>query len=260
MTISQEQLPSLRVLGTRVHSVDIPGVMAAMERWILTERTRCHFVVNTGMHGIMEARRDPEFRTILNTADLFAPDGILLLLTARLRGHKIKKANTGPALLWEFARISETNGYKHFMYGDTEDTLRLLEGRLRNAFPKIAIVGIYSPPFRALSPGEDEEVVANINKAQPDVLWVGLGAPKQERWIYQHRDLLRVPVAVGVGASFKFHSGMVNRAPVWLGNWGLEWLWRLAHEPGRVWRRVFIDAPQFVALVALELSGIRKFG
>ena len=110
-----------------------------------------------------------------------------------------------------------------------------------------------------MTPEEDAADVAAINGAAPDVLWVGLGMPKQERWIAEHREQLRVPVAVGAGAAFKMVSGEVSRGPEWLRNMGLEWLWRLASEPIRIWRRVLIDAPQFIGLVALEISGIRKF-
>jgi N-acetylglucosaminyldiphosphoundecaprenol N-acetyl-beta-D-mannosaminyltransferase len=162
--------------------------------------------------------------------------------------------------MWEFGRVADNKGYKYFVYGDTEETLQLLAEKLTGAFPGLKIVGLHSPPFRSLTPEEDESIIANINQAEPDVLWVGLGMPKQERWIFEHRDRLNVPVAVGAGASFKFLSGTAKRAPAWASNWGLEWLWRLAREPGRVWRRVFIDAPQFVGLVALELSGLKKYG
>ena len=121
------------------------------------------------------------------------------------------------------------------------------------------IAGTYSPPFGPLTPEEDEEVVQSINQAKPDVLWVGLGCPKQERWIYEHKHRLQVPVAIGIGAYFKFHSGQTKRAPTWVRNRGFEWLWRLWKEPKRIWRRVLIDTPNFAYHVGLELAGLRKY-
>ena len=238
--------------------VEIPDVVRIMDHWIEAEPDRCHHVVNTGMHGIMEAHRDPEFKAILNSADLFAPDGILVVLLARLRGFSIRKKHTGPDLLWEFSKVANEKCYSYYIYGDTEETLQLLSAKLGEAFPGLKIAGLNSPPFRALTAAEDEADINKINEAAPHVLWVGLGAPKQERWISQHRKRLKVPIVVGAGASLKFSSGKVRRAPPWLRNRGLEWLWRLFQEPGRVWRRVLIDAPQFVGLAGLEFIGLRK--
>ena len=253
-----EQPPSIRVLGTKVHMVEIPEVVARMEHWIKNDRETCHHVVNSGMHGVMEAHRDAKLRGIFESVDLFAPDGILMVLVARLRGFKLKKKNTGPDVLWEFARSANAHGYSNYFYGDEEPVLQRLEDRLKTVFPGLKIVGRRSPPFRQLTPEEDAADVEAINQAAPDVLWVGLGMPKQERWIYEHRAQLRVTVAVGAGAAFKFVSGDISRGPSWLRNMGFEWLWRLLSEPKRVWRRVLIDAPQFIGLVVLEMSGVRK--
>ena len=258
--VSSTQLPYINILGNRVHMVELPDAARVMDRWIETEPHRCHHVVNSGMHGIMEGYRDSGFQAILKAADLFAPDGILVVLIARIRGHRLRKKNTGPELLWEFSKIADQKGYRFFFYGDTEDTLQQLAARLKESFPGLEIAGLNSPPFRPLTPEEDAEAISAINDAKPHVLWVGLGMPKQERWISEHRDRLRVPVVVGAGASLKFTSGNTERAPAWLRNWGFEWMWRLFQEPTRVWRRVFIDAPQFLGLVALELAGLKKYG
>ena len=238
--------------------VENPDVVRIMDRWIQTEPGVLHHVVNTGMHGIITAHRDPGFKEILNSADLFAPDGVLVISIARLKGFSIKRSRTGPSLMWEFGEIADQRGYRYFIYGDTEDTLRALGDRFKDVFPGLQLAGQFSPPFRDLTQDEDDAVVRMINEAKPDVLWVGLGAPKQERWIFERRDRLNVPVVVGVGAAFKYYSGRVSRAPRWVRKLGLEWLWRLAQEPGRVWRRVVLDAPQFLMLVVLELLGRRR--
>jgi N-acetylglucosaminyldiphosphoundecaprenol N-acetyl-beta-D-mannosaminyltransferase len=239
--------------------VENEGVVRIMDHWISNERDVYHHVVNTGMHGIMEGRRDPKLREILDSADLFVPDGILAITVARLKGFKVRKQNVGPDLLWKFAAVANEIGYSYFLYGDTQETLNILADKLRESFPNLRLAGMISPPFRPLTPEEDEEIVQTINEAQPDVIWVGLGMPKQEHWIFEHRDTLNVTVAVGAGAAFKLLGGSVSRSPGWLGNAGFEWLWRLIQEPKRVWRRVFLDAPQFITLALLEITRVKKF-
>lgn len=259
MTLARIQVPSIRTLGVRVHMVQIPEVVGLMADWIENDRQRCHHIVNTGMHGIMEARRDPSFKAILNSADLFFPDGISMIWVARRRGFPLKKRGTGPELLREFCKTASTKGYRSFFLGDTDDTLDQLTGKLRAEFPGLEIAGTFSPPFRPITPEEDEEIIRMINGSKPDVLWIGLGCPKQERWIFEHKDRLDVPVAIGVGAYFKFHSGQVKRVPALVGDFGFEWLWRFLHEPRRLWRRVLIDGPRFGCNVILELTGLKKY-
>ena len=134
-----------------------------------------------------------------------------------------------------------------------------IEREKQEQYPGHHVVGVLSPPFRPLTPEEDEAQVQAINRAKPDVLWVGLGTPKQDRWIHEHRQRLEVPVAIGVGAAFRFLSGQVPRAPVWIGRVGLEWAYRLLQEPRKCWRRCLIQGPQFIIHVALELTGLRKY-
>ncbi len=206
----------------------------------------------TGMHGVMEARRSPYFKEVIDSAGLFVPDGFSLVAVARLRGIKINKRVSGPDLMWEACKHAEEVGHSVFFYGDTDHTLQALSIKLKERLPGLKIAGMHSPPFRELTMEEDVEEVAMINASGADILWVGLGLPKQEQWIYEHQHRLQVPVAIGVGAAFKFLSGQVRRAPRWIGDNGLEWLWRLAFEPKRVWRRVFIDGPHFMLCVIKE--------
>jgi len=248
-----KEIPFIEVLRCKVHLVQIPEVIDKISYWIEKEREKYHFVVVTGMHGVMEGHKDKKFQEILNSADLFVPDGISLIWTAHLRGFPLKKRVSGADLMLEFFKISNERGYKNFFYGDTKETLNLLVKKISMNFPDLKIVGFYSPPFRPLTQKEDEEIIEKINQEKPDILWVALGLPQQERWIFEHRDKLEVPVVIGVGAAFKFLSGKVKRAPTWMGNHGLEWLWRFFQEPRKLWRRVFIDTPMFIFLVLLEL-------
>ena len=255
-----EAIPSIQILEAKVHMIQMPEVMGLMDHWIGVEHDRLHHVVNTGMHGIMEGHKNPDIIAILNSADILAPDGILAILIARVHGYRIKKQETGPDLLWRFSEIGHRKSYRYFFFGDTAETLGRLSGKISAEFPNVKIVGYNSPPFRQLTPEEDAAIVAEINEAGPDVLWVGLGMPRQEQWISEHRESLKVPVVVGAGASFKFIAGTVSRAPSLVCTLGFEWLWRLAQEPKRVWRRVLIDAPRFLVLVGLQLIGLKKFG
>ena len=251
MTAFSGEIPSFVVLGVRVHLVGMRQVLDRIGSWIET-RDRCHYVVATQMHGIMEARRDPEFKTIVNSADLFVPDGFSLVWAARRRGLILRDRVPGPDLFFEGCRLAADRGYGVFFYGDTVETLEKLTSKLKDYFPALKIVGAHSPPFRPLTKEEDAEEVRIINASGADIVWVGLGLPKQEYWMFEHQDRLDAPVLVGVGAAFKFVSGQVRRAPPWIGNHGLEWLWRFVREPRRVWRRVVIDGPHFLICVAFE--------
>lgn len=235
----------IEILGSRVDRVTCDSAVARIEHWIARPPERTKLVVVTGFHGIWVAHQDPAFRGILNGADLFCPDGIAPVWLSRVRGDPLPARVPGAELMRRFLERAQECAYRSFFYGDTTVTLQALQKGLTDRYPGHRIAGTYSPPFRPLSLDEDERVVAMINEARPDVLWVGLGLPKQERWIHEHLDRLKVPVAIGVGAAFGFLSGKVSRVPQWIGDAGFEWVWRLVVEPKKLWRRDFIDGPRF---------------
>jgi len=239
-----------------VDAVQIPDVVAQMEAWI-RERAACHFVAVTGMHGVTEARRDPGFKEILNAADMVVPDGMPLVWLARWRGYSLKRRVYGPELMETFCRETRSR-YRHFLYGGSPGAPELLARILADRLG-VRVVGTYSPPFRPLTLAESEEVATLINRAAPDVLWVGLSTPKQEQWMYERRNTLRVPVMLGVGAAFDLNSGRVRQAPRWIREHGLEWLFRLLMEPRRLWKRYLLYGSKFISYVVLELLGWRKF-
>lgn len=249
--------PSFPVLGVRVDAVQIPDVIADIERWI-EQRRGCRWVAVTDMHSVMEAQHDPGFRAVLAEADLVVPDGMPLVWCARLRGHALRRRVYGPELMLTFCRETTAKGYRHFFYGGDSGVPERLAASLLQACPGIYIVGTHSPPFRRLSPEEDAYIVEMIHRAAPDVLWIGLGAPKQEKWMREHRDRLNVPVLVGVGAAFDFHAGIKRQAPRWMREHGLEWFFRLLQEPRRLWKRYLVYGCEFAFLVALELVGLRR--
>jgi N-acetylglucosaminyldiphosphoundecaprenol N-acetyl-beta-D-mannosaminyltransferase len=242
---------SYRALGVRVDAVQIPDVVVRMEEWI-ARRDGCHFIAVTGMHGVMEAQHDPGFKAVLNAADLVVPDGMPLVWLSRVHGHALRRRVYGPELMLAFCEQTSANAYRHFFYGGKPGVAEKLAKMLARHFPGICVAGTYSPPFRPLTAEEDEEVVALINAAAADVVWVGLSTPKQERWMSEHRNCLRAPVLVGVGAAFDIHSGVVRQAPRWMRENGLEWLFRLLQEPRRLWWRYLGYGSEFVFSVLLD--------
>lgn len=246
------------VLGAPVHIIGIEDVLQMMERWI-QERHQPRWIAVTGLHGLVEAHKHPDFRAVLRSADLSVPDG---MWAARVAAKKLScdtKQVRGADLLAAFCERASRKGYTSYFYGDTEEILALASDRLRKQYPGLKIVGAYSPPFRELTADEDAQAVEMINRANPDVLWVALGLPKQEKWIFAHRDRVKAPVIVAVGAAIKFHSGKVKPSPRWASQSGLEWLWRFLHEPRRTWRRAFVYGPQFVFLSILDVLELRKY-
>lgn len=245
--------PSIEIMGIRVDAVQIPDVIQHMEGWI-TKNIHHNYIVVANMDTAVTGKFNPEFKEAVNKSSLAIPDGFPLLLAGRLRGHTLKKRAYGPDLLLKFLEISEEKGYSHFFYGATEETLGKLIKNIKNKFPKIKIAGSYAPPFRPLTQEEDKVVVDLINKAAPSVLWVGIGCPKQELWMRNHREKLNIPVMLGVGAAFDFIAGTKPQAPRWISDNGFEWLFRLTTEPKRLWRRYLINYPLFVYYVLVELA------
>jgi N-acetylglucosaminyldiphosphoundecaprenol N-acetyl-beta-D-mannosaminyltransferase len=229
-----------------------------MQGWI-RERNGCYSIAATGMHGVVEAQHDLEFKQILNATDLVAPDGMPLVWLGRRQGHPLRTRVYGPDLLLAFCEQSAGRGCRHFFYGGEPGVAERLAESLKTRFPGLHVVGTYSPPFRPLTAAEDEEIVALIGRAAPDVLWVGLGTPKQERWMHAHKDKLHVPVLVGVGAAFDMLSGRKRQAPRWMREHGLEWFFRLMQEPRRLWRRYLVCGAQFIAYLVLESLRLKNF-
>jgi N-acetylglucosaminyldiphosphoundecaprenol N-acetyl-beta-D-mannosaminyltransferase len=211
------------------------------------------------MHGIMEARHDASFRDILNCASMVVPDGMPLVWLGRLKGHPLKRRVYGPELMLDFCERSARKGFRHFFYGGGPGVANKLADDLSNRFPGLVIAGTSSPPFRNLTEGEEKELVNQISQAAPDILWVGLGTPKQERWMHEHSSRLGAPVLVGVGAAFDILSGEKKQAPAWMREHGLEWFFRLLQEPKRLWRRYILCGSEFLLCITLDFLGLRKF-
>jgi N-acetylglucosaminyldiphosphoundecaprenol N-acetyl-beta-D-mannosaminyltransferase len=232
------------VLGVGVSAIDLPMAVAEVGRWI--REGEKHYVCVTGVHGVMESRRDASLRRIHNESGLTTPDGMPMVWAGRWAGARWMRRVYGPDLMLALCEVAEREGWSSFFYGGKTGVPERLVERLRERFPRLEIVGTYSPPFRPLSQEEDEGVVDLVNSAKPDLVWVGLSTPKQERWMDAHVGRLHAPVLLGVGAAFDIHAGTLPQAPRWMQANGLEWFYRLVREPRRLWRRYLSIVPRFM--------------
>lgn len=256
MTTELHKLPEYTTIGVRVHAVQMDQAVAEMQRRI-EAGGRGNYVAVTGMHGLSEARKDRRFRDILNRAFLVVPDGMPLVWLGRLHQFPLHRRVCGAELMETFCRTTGAH-FRHFFYGGAPGVADDLAAQLAAKFG-IAVAGTYAPPFRPLLPEEVAEVQQRIAVAAAHILWVGLSTPKQERWMAGFGSQLEVPLMVGVGAAFDMNSGRLRRAPQWMQNSGLEWLYRLLQEPGRLWKRYLVVIPEAAWDVSLELLGLRKF-
>jgi N-acetylglucosaminyldiphosphoundecaprenol N-acetyl-beta-D-mannosaminyltransferase len=205
---------------------------------------------------VMAAHNDEAFHEVLASADLAVPDGMPLIWIGRHRGFPLHKRVYGPDLFLDFCRATASKGYKHFLYGGHAGVPEKVSAKLKQECQGIRIAGTFSPPFRKQTRAEQRKVISEINKSGADVLWVALGCPKQEVWMYENRHRLNVPVIVGVGQAFDILSERVRQAPRWVRNAGLEWAFRLVIEPRRLWRRYLVYNTQFIYCLALGYLGL----
>jgi N-acetylglucosaminyldiphosphoundecaprenol N-acetyl-beta-D-mannosaminyltransferase len=247
----------VNVLGVGVDPVSQARALATIEQWIATGDRQ--YVCVSGIHGVMESQRDESIRAIHNAAGMVVPDGMPLVWLSRLHGFREVERVYGPDLLLACCSRSLASGFRHFFYGGGPGVPERLIERLNARFPGLCVAGGFSPPFRALTSEEDLALVRRINEAQPDIVWVGLSTPKQERWMWEHRGRLEAPVFIGVGAAFDFHAGLKRQAPRWMQRNGLEWVFRLLTEPRRLWRRYLRNNPVFVWNVLLQGLGLRHY-
>jgi N-acetylglucosaminyldiphosphoundecaprenol N-acetyl-beta-D-mannosaminyltransferase len=241
----------------RPHSADVIGIPLALTTyeqtldWIDAAVAAEHrgYLCVAATHTVMAAQEDPELREAVLGADFTVPDGQPLVWALRAFGHRLPSRVYGPTLMEKALERGVHTGLRFYLYGardGDERALAELTQKLRTRFPGVQIVGGWAPVFRPLTEDEADEVAEDINASGADVVWVGLGVPRQEKWMAEMRDRLDAPVLIGVGAAFDFHAGLVPQAPAWIQRMGMEWAFRLAHEPRRLWRRYARYNPRFV--------------
>jgi N-acetylglucosaminyldiphosphoundecaprenol N-acetyl-beta-D-mannosaminyltransferase len=244
------------VLGVKIAATNLEQACDAIVQWIKTgQRT---YVCVAPVATIVDCQRNEEYKNIINNAGMTTPDGMPLVWLGRRKGCPAIRRTYGPDLMQAFLSLSENREYRHYFYGGSLETNRKLIERLKEQYPQLKIVGSYAPPFREACEMERGEILEQIDQSQPDVLWVGLGSPKQDYWLARHRGRLKVPVMVGVGAAFDFLAGTKPQAPRWMQRSGLEWIFRLCCEPRRLWRRYLIGNSVFLYLLLKE--SLKSFG
>jgi N-acetylglucosaminyldiphosphoundecaprenol N-acetyl-beta-D-mannosaminyltransferase len=240
------------ILGLPIAMTDYAEAMDVMDGMIA--RRERGYVCATAVHAVMVGQDDPEMRAALEGSTLTVPDGMPLVWAANALGEDLQDRVYGPELMLRYCERSRDQGYRIFLYGGRDQgSLAQLALNLRLRFPGIKIVGGYSPPYRTMTDEEEAAIAEQINLARPDVVWVGIGVPKQEKWMAHMRDRLDAPVLAAVGAAFDFHAGRVSMAPSWMQDRGLEWTYRIAQEPRRLLPRYLIHNPRFVAKIVAQL-------
>lgn len=245
------------VLGVALHAMNLPIATEAVLDALREKRKG--YVCVTGVHGVTEAQDDPAFRGILNAAFLNTTDGMpLVWLGRRAHGSWVDRVY-GPDLMLEVFRATQPTAFRHFFYGGAPGVAEELKARLEERFPGVSICGTYCPPFRPLNATEEADLQRIVREARPDIIWVGLSTPKQERFMSEYLAKLDTTLMFGVGAAFDFHAGRTPQAPRWMQRSGLEWFYRLCSEPRRLGRRYLVNNPLFIWRISGQLLGLRKY-
>ncbi len=247
-------MKTVNLLGYKTSSAGLSCDIA--EAWnLLASNTRGNYMACANPHSLVEARSDPVFSQALSDADILLPDGIGIVIAAKLLGLEIHERVAGSEFFSELSnQANQRSGLKYFFLGSTDRVLGKIVDRLSKEYPQLEVCGVYSPPFKdELSDEDDENIIRIINESRPDVLWVGMTAPKQEKWIYKNRDRINAPLIGAIGAVFDFYAGTTKRPPEWVCKLGFEWLLRLLREPKRLFRRNFLSTPLFLLMILRKM-------
>ena len=251
------QAARVNILGVGISAIDQEFALQQIDSWI--ENDERQYVSVCTVHTIIECQKDYSVRQAVNRAGMATPDGMPLVWLASMDGERHVERVNGPDLMLAVCERSVEHGYKHYLYAGDEGVPELMDSELKSRITEQQVVGEYSPPFRSLTQEEEEQIIDMLNQAAPDIIWVGLGTPKQDLWMAKHRHRLNAPVIVAVGAAFDFHTNRIAQAPEWMQRSGLEWLFRLKQEPGRLWYRYLVYNPLFVIKIIEQKLGWRKY-
>ena len=251
------QMPTVaRVLGIEVDALDMERAVGRTRE--LLEAPDSSYVCVAGVHGVMEAQRSPALAKAYAGAALTIPDGMPLVWVGHIQGHKSMCRVTGPDFMLQVFQRDEFRTLKHFLYGGEAGVAQQLKAILNRRFPHIRIVGAETPPFRELCPHEEALLIARIRALRPDIIWVGLGCPRQELFMQRYAKLLDTRIMVGVGAAFDYHTGRIRDSAEWVKKAGLQWFHRLIQDPRRLWKRYLRNNPAFLWRITLQLLSERS--
>jgi len=249
--MGQNERVTARVLGASIDALGWDGALARIGAWAAAHDSR--YVCICNVHSVVTTTQDSAFLAVVNNADMATSDGMPVAWMLRRLGFSEQQRINGPDLMWKYCEQAAKRNESIFLYGSSEETLAILQTRLRTVFPGLQIAGAISPPFRVLTAAEAEADVERINASGAGTVWVSLGCPKQEKWMAAHRGRINA-VMIGVGAAFDYHAGTIVRAPLWMQRYGLEWFHRLCSEPGRLWKRYLVTNTLFVLGAIKQLA------
>lgn len=252
--IEKQNIPVCPILGVNIAAISMEWLLEFLETNIRNPKgnlLRGDYICVSNVHTTVTAYENPEYCKIQNEALMAIPDGGPLSSLGKQRGYRTMSRTAGPSLMGEIFRESNHNDYRHYFYGTTPETLDKLYAELIDTYPNIKIAGMYSPPFRPMTVDEDVAMIKLINSTKPDIIWVGLGAPKQEKWMSEHQGKIN-GLMIGVGAGFDYYAGNINRAPKWMQKHNLEWFHRLIQDPKRLFKRYIITNTKFLWLTKVK--------
>lgn len=242
-TVDKAQIPTCNILGVNIAAINMEWLVEYLDKNL--SDIKGDYICVSNVHTTVTSYEDESYCAVQNGGLMAIPDGGPLSTVGRRRGYKNMARTTGPSLMGEILKISAKKGYRHYFYGSKEETLELLEKKLEEHYPGIEIAGMYSPPFRPLTEEEDKAIIERINEANPDFVWIGLGAPKQEKWMAAHQGKID-GLMLGVGAGFDYYAENIKRAPMWMQKHNLEWVYRLVQDPKRLFKRYWSTNTKFI--------------
>lgn len=250
----------VRILGVRIYASGFDSALERIELILKQNERRSSYICATSVHGVIEAQSDKNLKAILNDACFNVPDGMPLVRVGRLLGARAIGRIYGPDFFPAVCRLTSTIGnISHFFYGGKEGVADRLAERFKERFPGLIVAGTFCPPFRPLTEAEKQQVAEKINDSGADIIWVGLSTPKQEKWIAEMRDRVRVNLLFSIGAAFDYQLGSIKHPPQWIQRASIEWFYRLLQEPSRLWKRYIRIVPAFILLSTLQLLRLRDF-
>ncbi len=241
--VDKSQIPVCKIMGVNIAAINMEWLLKYTHKNI--KKLSGDYMCVSNVHTVVTSYEDPSYCAVQNGGIMAIPDGGPLSSVGRKRGHKRMERTTGPSYMGEVFKVTAENGYRHYFYGSTEETLEKLYHKLNEKYPGIQIAGMYSPPFRPMTDEEDAAIIERINETHPDFVWVGLGAPKQEKWMAAHQGKLN-GFMVGVGAGFDYHADNIQRAPEWMQKSNLEWVYRLLQDPKRLFKRYWHTNTKYI--------------